>query len=336
MLLFWVGLALMHVPLLALAAVLLFAHWRVMRAYVPSVMRMFQERPLFITPRGKPVPGAEDVTLRTDDGLALKGCYLKARGRRRGVILFGLEFGSERWSCVGYCEQLLACGFDVFAFESRGQGDSEAMAGYEPMQWVTEHEVADTRAALKYLHTRPDADPHGVGLFGISKGAGAGVLAAADDPRVRCVVTDGMFSTLLTLLPYMRLWVSIVTKKIPAAMLPEWYLRHIAQVTMGLVARARHCRFPALEGAMPRLGRPLLMIHGEQDTYIKPPMARALFDRACEPKELWLVAGAKHNQALHVAEAEYRRKVLDFFDAHLASTPRTAEGKEAPQPALIC
>ena len=58
------------------------------------------------------------------------------------------------------------------------------MPGYEPMEWVTEFEVADFIAALAYLKSRPHAHPIGVGLFGISKGAGAGLLAAANDPYV--------------------------------------------------------------------------------------------------------------------------------------------------------
>lgn len=337
MLLFWIGLALVHLPLVGLAGLLAFVHWRVITLYIPSVLRMFQEKPLFITPRGQPVEGAEDVTFRNADGLALKGCYVKAAGPRRGVVLFGLEFGSDRWSCVGYCEQLLAAGFDVFAFEPRNQGESEAMPGYDPMQWVTDHEVADFRAALKYLQSRPDADPRGVGLFGISKGAGAGLVAAADEPLVRCVVTDGMFSSKLTMVPYMWHWVSILTKRIQPALLPEWYLRHLARVTFRKVGRQRGCRLSSVEGAAARLaGRPLLMIHGEQDNYIKPGMARALFDRASEPKELWLVPGAKHNQALHVAGPAYRQRVLSFFEAHLATGPRAAQGTEAPHAAVSC
>jgi fermentation-respiration switch protein FrsA (DUF1100 family) len=60
------------------------------------------------------------------------------------------------------------------------------------------------------------------------------------------------------------------------------------------------------------------MIHGALDTYIKPEMARALFEEAREPKEFWLVAEAKHNQALQVAGDEYRRRILEFFEKHLA------------------
>ena len=71
------------------------------------------------------------------------------------------------------------------------------------------------------------------------------------------------------------------------------------------------------------------MIHGGADTYIKPEMARELFDRAKEPKELWIVDGAKHNQALTVAPDEYRRRVLDFFLRHLPAEEETEAAKAA-------
>ena len=48
------------------------------------------------------------------------------------------------------------------------------------------------------------------------------------------------------------------------------------------VARIRGVNYPSVEKAVKGLKRPLLMIHGEGDTYIKPEMAKALFDRAVE------------------------------------------------------
>ena len=63
------------------------------------------------------------------------------------------------------------------------------------------------------------------------------------------------------------------------------------------------------------------MIHGAQDKYIRPEMARKLFGLAGgspENREFWLVEGAKHNQALNVANGEYRERVLGFFERHLA------------------
>jgi pimeloyl-ACP methyl ester carboxylesterase len=195
------------------------------------------------------------------------------------------------------------------------------MPGYEPLQWVTRYEVRDTRAALAYVRGRPDADPRGVGFFGISKGAGAGVLAARVEPYVRCCLTDGMFATLSTIIPYMRQWFRIYNTWFPLVLVPDWYYRLVAWLALRQVGRERGCRFPELEGAIARVApRPLLMIHGGQDTYIKPDMARELFERAGEPREFWLVEAAKHNQALVVAGEEYRRRALRFFEQHLADS----------------
>ncbi len=335
MVLFWLGVAVLCSAPVSLALVLILHYFYLRWKYLHLMVRIFQEKPLFVVPRGQPVPEAEDVRFPTDDGLTLAGCYFKGAEPRRGVVLFGLEFGSTRWSCLPYCEYLVAAGYDVFAFESRGQGDSQRQPGYDPLQWVTEFEVRDAHAALAYLKGRPDADPRGVGFFGISKGAGAGLLAAGRDPYVRCCVTDGVFGSYTTVIPYMRHWFRIYNNQyLLQGLIPSWYYGLIGLSGLRRVGRMRRCRFPHLERALRRLGsRPLLMIHGGADTYIKPEMARALFGYAVWPKELWVVEGAKHNQALHAAGDEYRRRVLEFFDKHLAQekenlTQRREERKE--------
>src|SRR5258708_7583474 len=119
---------------------LIWLHFYLRRNYLHWMMRIFQEKPLFIVPRGQPTPDAEDLTLPASDGLKLGAWYIKTAKPRRGVVLFGLEFGSNRWSCRSYCDHLLEAGFDVFAFESRNQGDSDSLPGYEPLQWVTDFE----------------------------------------------------------------------------------------------------------------------------------------------------------------------------------------------------
>lgn len=320
---------LVSVPLaltLLLSGLYYYLRWR----YLRFIVRIFEERPLFIVPRGQPVPGAEDVTFPTTDGLRLCGCYLHTTApRRRGVILFAVEFGSNRWSCLPYCQHLIASGYDLFAFEPRGQGDSPSHPGYEPLQWVTNFEVADARAALAYLKKRPDADPRGVGFFGISKGGNAGLLAAVDEPFVRCLVTDGIFPTYTMTLGYARKWYGIYNNHyLLQGLIPLWYYGLVCKEALRRIARQRRCRFPNLEPLIGRLApRPLLMIHGGGDTYVKPEIAEFLFRQAREPKQFWLVEGAKHNQALHVVRAEYQRRLLDFFDEHLA---------EKLQPALAC
>jgi len=320
MTLFWMGLALTLLMPAVMLVGLTLLHVYLRITYLDKMVRIFQEKPLFIVPRGQPVPEAEEVVFPNGEGQNLRGCYLRCEGPRRGVILFGLEFGSNRWACVAYCQHLLQAGYDIFAFEPRNQGDSDSLPGYEPLQWVTDYEVRDMQAALEYLKNRPDADPNGIGFFGISKGGGAGLLAAARDRYVRCFITDGIFATYSTLVPYMRHWYRIYNSNYAVqGLLPSWYYGIIGRIGLRQIERARRCHFPALESAIARLSpRPLLMIHGGADTYIKPEMARKLFDRAREPKEFWLVEGARHNQAFHLANAEYQRRVREFFDRHLA------------------
>jgi uncharacterized protein len=122
------------------------------------------------------------------------------------------------------------------------------------------------------------------------------------------------------MLPYMRKWVGIYSnRKLIQKFMPNWLYGVFARACLRRVRRERGVRFPHLEPAMPLLApRPLLMIHGDGDTYIKPDMARALFARAGAPREFWLVEGAKHNQALSVANGEYRRRLVAFFEQHLA------------------
>jgi len=332
-LLLWIGISAGGLLLAFLVAFHVYLYVR----YKPVVMRIFQEKPLFMVPHGQPVDDAEEVDLITADGLTLKGCYLKtSRPPRKGVIMFGLEFGSNRWGCVPYCEFLLQSGYDIFAFEMRGQGQSPAQAGYEPLQWLTDFEAEDFQTALECLKKRSDADPRGIGLYGLSKGGSAGLWLAAHDPYIRCCVTDGAFATVSVVIPYMKQWVYIYSRlHWVVKIIPHWYYALYAYLAIKQVAQERKVRYPDLEHALHRLApRPWLMIHGGADNYIKPDMARELFDYARAPKEFWLVAKAKHNQALQIANGEYKHKVLEFFDKHLgsagASLPRTGPAGASP------
>jgi len=325
----WFALGILVAPILAFVAAMFFYYLQIKRRYLHYIVRIFEEKPLFIIPRGEPLGDAEDVRLTTPEGLTLRGCYLRTSAPRRGVILFGLEYGSNRWACVPYTHFLREAGFDIFAFEPRSQGDSDPQPNYEPTQWVTDFEVRDFANALAYLKTRPDADPRGIGFFGISKGGSAGILAAARDPFVRCFVTDGIFATHTTMLPYMHKWATIYVNSFWHNLVPNWIYLVLARDCLRRVRRERGVRFPHLEHVLPLLApRPLFMIHGGADTYIKPEMAKALFNLAAEPREFWLVEGAKHNQALNLANGDYKRRVLSFFEQHLANGSLPAQAGE--------
>jgi pimeloyl-ACP methyl ester carboxylesterase len=313
------GLFLLVLPLLLVAGLVGYIYYFVRKNLLGQLERAFVEKPLFIIPRGEPDARAEEVRFPTADGRHLQGIYFKTDVTpRKGVILFGIEYGSDRWSCRPYCDPLLAAGYDIFAYEPRNQGKSDAIPGYEPLQWIANCEVEDARAALAYLKTRADRDERGVGLFGVSKGANVGLALASEDPWVRCVATDGAFGLVSVMLPYMRHWIRIYNKNfLVHGLMPAWFYAHMARAGIRRVQRARKVGFFHLEERMDHLRQPLLMIHGEADSYIKVEMARALFRRAVGPKEFWAVPGAKHNLSITVAGPEYARRVVAFFDQHL-------------------
>ena len=327
---FWFGFTVLLLPPVAvglvLAAMYLYVRWK----YMGFLVRIFQERPLFIIPRGQPTDAADPVALRAGDGLTLRGCYFATPHPRRGVILFGLEYGSNRWACRPYCEKLLAAGFDIFTYEPRNQGESDKDANYEPLQWVTDRDVADMRSAVAYLSKRPDADPRGIGLFGISKGGSTGLVVAALEPSVRCIATDGAYATYTTMVPYIRRWIGIYSdRRRLQRVLPTWFYGQVGLTGMRRVARNRGVSYPSVERAAGKFDRPLLMIHGGADTYIKPEMAQAIFSRARGAKDLWIVPNAKHNQAINAAGDEYHARIVKFFEEHLAEN--ASDGREGMQ-----
>ena len=304
-----------------LAAFFAFRTIYIIRKYGPPIRRIFEESPLFAPTEGVPHPASEEVEFSTADGLTLRGSYMRAASAKpKGLIVFCHEFLSDRWSGVAYWEFLQQDGFDIFAFDFRSHGTSDKDPAYAPRHWVTGYELADLEAATEYLRTRPGADGLPIGLFGISRGGGASIGVAARDRAIRCVVSDGAFGTHGTMLTYMKKWMLLVVgEKWYYKILPAWYLAIIRDRVLAGVERDFGCRFTRLERSIHRLSpRPILMIHGGRDSYIRPDIAREFFECAREPREFWLVKGARHNACLESAGDEYRERVRAFFRTHLA------------------
>jgi fermentation-respiration switch protein FrsA (DUF1100 family) len=70
--------------------------------------------------------------------------------------------------------------------------------------------------------------------------------------------------------------------------------------------------------AAPRIApRPLLIIHGELDTYTPPAQARAIYAAAEDPKQLWIIPEATHTTGHSTTPEEYERRVSEFFQQAL-------------------
>lgn len=287
--------------------------------YVPIVSRIFEEKPLFHPLRLDPPSDGEDVVFPSMDGTRLHGTYLHARTqRRKGVIVFCHEFLSDRWSFQPYINHLRDEGFDLFTLDFCHHGESDDQDGYEPLQWVTRHEVRDLRAALAYLWSRADRDEAGFGLFGVSRGGSTALCVAANDSRIWGVVTDGAFPTHGTMMAYIRKWSEIyIHSESIFKLLPSFVFHYLAWAGRVRSQTRLGCRYPHVEHAVRRLApRPWLAIHGERDVYIGPEIARSMFEQAGEPKALWLVPGAKHNQSRLVDPEGYAARISQFYHDH--------------------
>jgi pimeloyl-ACP methyl ester carboxylesterase len=312
-------------------ATLVLRTYLIISRYGAPIRRIFEEDPIFVPSEGSPHPESEEVEFPTPEGLVLRGSYLATPATpAKGVVVFSHEFRSDRWSGMPYWECLLGDGFDIFAFDYRNHGSSDKDPAYTPRHWVTNYELDDLEAAIAYLRSRPGADRLPIGLFGISRGGGASIGVAARDRGVRCVVTDGAFGTHGTMLTYMKKWMFLVVgDKWWLKILPDWYLGFIRDWVLARVERDFGCRFIRLERAIGRLApRAILMIHGGRDGYIRPDIAREFCAAARDPRELWIVHGARHNACLEAAAVEYRSRLISFFRTNLAGA-KTSNGQAA-------
>lgn len=78
--------------------------------------------------------------------------------------------------------------------------------------------------------------------------------------------------------------------------------------------------YPALEAHRPWM--PILLIHGTEDGHVPSWQSERVYELLRDPEHpertaLWLVPGAAHLESLEVAEDEYVRRTLDWFDRWL-------------------
>jgi len=281
------------------------------------------------------------VRFTASDGLRLSGMLIRANPlvRRRGMVIFAHEFCSDMYSCARYCRPLQQAGYDVFTFDFRGHGQSDSDPDYSPRQWVSDREIADMRGAVSYVGQW--LEEHGyareIGLFGISRGACAAIVAARTCPEIRAIVADGAFSTDRTIEHFMKRWAYIFAKvrivyenHHPAFWkFLRWSMMHVAR-------REFRCSFPSVRKVIKHMTpRPILFIHGEKDSYLPVEQSRLLYALAPEPKYFWIAPGARHNQAVLLHCDLYSRVTAGFFDRHLAcplAAPATAAAGRNGEP----
>lgn len=285
-------------------------------ASVTVMLPMLERKPFFNVTAAVPDPRAEEVWFPTTHGLTLRGSvYRHEPGTARGLILFCPEMAGSHWSALRYCEGLYRAGFDVFAFDFRNQGDSDHLPGYDPLHWVTEFEVADVLAAVAFARQRNGLRELPIGLFGVSRGGGAALVAASRLREVQFVACEGAFATEIMQEFYAQRWAALYIPAWLLRLIPGWHLRQTLALSRWVSQVRRRCRYVQFDRWLPRLwNRHVLMIAGGRDTYVNGAIPARMLERIGGfDAQLWLVPEARHNLARDVSPEEYDARLVEFF-----------------------
>jgi len=283
----------------------------ILQKYLRIIVNLFLEISVRCNPGEELYLEGREVSFVTADGVSLRGKFIDGLGDVKGTVIFCHEYGSDMNSCVRYAEFLKTVGFNVLAFDFRGHGLSGNRPNHTIRQWTTEKEVMDVEAAIGFARSSGERD---IAILGISRGGVAGMVAASADGDIRAVVMDSAPDTRATVQYFMRRWASIFTRARRFYRgLPDWLYWSVGALAVKISELRLGCKFPSLVKALRRKRCAVFIIHGIEDSYIDVCHANFLYRCASEPKELWLVPGANHNESAIVKEREYRNRVADFF-----------------------
>ncbi len=220
--------------------------------------------------------GAEDVWLRTADGVRIHGWWVDRPGTRIVTIFFHGNAGNLTHR-VHHTREITAAGSSLLIIDYRGYGKSGG--------WPREQGLyADADAAYRYALQR-GWRPQRIVAHGESLGTAVAVDLAV---RQRCggVVLEAPFTS---------------ARDVAARVLP------LAGplLTSGFDSRRK----------IPEIRVPLLIIHGDRDEVIDFSLGRDLFEAAREPKTFWAVPGAGHNNLVEAAGPAYGEHLRVFYES---------------------
>jgi len=215
-----------------------------------------------VPPAAAVLPGAEDVTLTTDDGLRLGAWMVPAQGRPRGVtVLVAAGNAGDRSARAPLAAALAAQGLAVLLFDYRGYGGNPGSPSEEGL-------ARDARAAQRYLVEERGVSPDRLLYYGESLGSAVVTRLATRRPEPAGLVLRSPFVDLASV---GRVHYPFLPVK---ALLRDRYplTEHLATVRV-----------------------PVTVVYGSADSVVPPEQSRAVAASAPTLKALVEVAGADHN-----------------------------------------
>ncbi len=237
------------------------------------------------------------------DGVPLKGWYVPAEGAARGTIIYVHGLNRTRIEMLRDAVFGHSLGYNGLLFDLRHQGMSGGAIttlGYQE-RW-------DVQGAVRYaLEHEQAARP--VVVWGVSMGASAALMAAAESPDISAVISDSSFDSFLgTLRHHLKLFLHLPGFPI-ADEVGYWtaWRGHFSPADFDVVK------------AVERIGdRPILFVAVEGDGRMPPSIAQTLYSHAQSPlKKIIVLPGRRHGEGFNQAREPYEKAVTDF----LASLP---------------
>lgn len=258
----------------------------------------------------------ENVTFVSSDGNKLSGWYLPSSGHQVTIIMAHGLFRS-RYEMLDRGVALWREGYGVLLYDLRRHGQSRAefsSIGYD--------ERHDVTAALKFMRER--APENKIVLMGVSMGAAATLLSAAENDGLMAVVAESSFLS----------FSDTVYHHVGLARLPRLGSRLPAFPFATLLLRFTAWRLnfnPAdfdLLQAVKKIKCPILFIGGGADQRMpNESVLEPLYAAANHPlKRKFVVEGAQHGHAYdrdQQSRVEYIKAFTDFL--------QTVESQAAPQ-----
>ena len=235
----------------------------------------------------------EEVEFTTDDGLQLKGWYIRSRNGAAVISFPGRASSQKR------AKLLARHGYGVLLFDRRGEGESEG----DPNLFGWEGE-RDVHAAVRFLRGRPDVDPERIGGIGLSVGGEMMIAAAAESTAMKAIVSEGASGRSVR---------DIVAN--PGTTWQEVIGNGIA--TAGTAVLSNNGPPPDLKSLVPKISAAVFFVYGERGQPVEEPANRAFYAVARGPRQLWEVPGSGHIGGTEARPLEYERRIVAFFDRAL-------------------
>jgi uncharacterized protein len=247
----------------------------------------------------------EDVFFKSKDGTKLHGWFIPAVGDAVGTVIhFHGNFGNLTY----YFNQIYWLplnNFNVFTFDYRGYGQSE---GAPSRHGIYE----DSVSAIEYIMSNPTSTPSNVYVFAQSLGGGNAVVAIAknDFPEIRAIAIEGAFYSYRA--EAQDMMGAAVQKKIGNIPFLSQQIRLISFFSV----TNSYSPDEFIDQVSPI---PILLIHCSQDSLVSYHHSEWLYEKAKEPKDLWIISGCSHLQVFTDKKTgcRYRQGLVQFFNDHL-------------------